>query len=268
MPSRVYTYDREGRRNPPPRKGPSNHTRRILTVVIAILVLVLIIILIAHGCSKHNEKKQQEEWINHTSTTQRAEPSSPSTKQISQNMFPNLRTDYDLPYCITVNTAQEVVTVYERSTPGGPYNKAVKAFVCSTGLNGATSPGAHYTVGPINEKWHSLVGGVYGQYCTRIYDGILFHSVPYTAQDKGSLQPGEYNKLGQPASHGCIRLKVSDVKWIFENCPAGTYVVISNNASDPEPLGKPKAQKVPGSTTDSRYGWDPSDPDPSNPWRR
>lgn len=268
MPGRVYTYDREGRRNQPPRRGPSNRTRRIITVIIAVLLLVLIIVLIAHGCSRHNQKKQQEEWINRPSTTQKAQQSSPSTKTISQNMFPNLRADYNLPYCITVNTAQNVVTVYERSSAGGTYNRAVKAFVCSTGLNGATPNGAHYTVGPIREDWHSLVGGVVGQYCTRIYSGILFHSVPYTAQNKGSLQPGEYNKLGQDASHGCIRLKASDVKWIYDNCPAGTYVVISDNASDPEPLGKPSYTKVPSSTADPRYGWDPSDPDPSNPWRR
>lgn len=264
MPGRVYTYDREGRRNPPPRKGPSNRTRRIITVVIAVLVLVLIIVLIAHGCSKRNEK--QDQWIETTSSAQQ-DRESPSAQQVSQTMFPNLRAGYNLPYCITVNTAQNVVTVYGRSSSGA-YDKAVKAFVCSTGLNGATPPGEHYTVGPINEKWHYLVGGVVGQYCTRIYSGILFHSVPYTAQDKGSLQPGEYNKLGQAASHGCIRMRVSDVKWIYDNCPAGTYVVISDNASDPEPLGKPTAQKVPGNTSDPRYGWDPTDPDPANPWRR
>lgn len=268
MPGRVYTYDREGRRNPPPRKGPSNRTRRIITVTIAILLLVLIIVLIAHGCSKHN--KRHDDYIETTqpSQSQSVPQESSSGKVIQQNMFQDLRSDYNLPYCITVNTAQNVVTVYTRSTPNGPYNKAVKAFICSTGLNGGTRPGAHYTVGPIHESWHSLVGGVTGQYCTRIYDGILFHSVPYTAQNKGSLRPGEYNKLGSPASHGCIRMTVAGVKWIFDNCPAGTYVVISNNASDPMPLGKPKAQKVPSSTTDPRYGWDPTDPDPANPWSK
>ena len=120
MPGRVYTYDREGRRNPPPRKGPSNRTRRIITVTIAILLLVLIIVLIAHGCSKHN--KRHDDYIETTqpSQSQSVPQESSSGKVIQQNMFQDLRADYNLPYCITVNTAQNVVTVYTRSTPNGP----------------------------------------------------------------------------------------------------------------------------------------------------
>ncbi|HAH78565.1 MAG TPA: L,D-transpeptidase, partial [Ruminococcaceae bacterium] len=34
------------------------------------------------------------------------------------------------------------------------------------------------------------------------------------------------DKLGEPASHGCIRLPVEDAKWIYDNIPEGTKVVI------------------------------------------
>jgi len=37
---------------------------------------------------------------------------------------------------------------------------------------------------------------------------------------------GSVNKLGSPASHGCIRLKVEDARWIYNNCPAGTTVTV------------------------------------------
>jgi lipoprotein-anchoring transpeptidase ErfK/SrfK len=36
----------------------------------------------------------------------------------------------------------------------------------------------------------------------------------------------EAEKLGQPASHGCIRLKVEDAKWVYDNIPEKTEVFI------------------------------------------
>ncbi|MFR5209625.1 MAG: L,D-transpeptidase family protein [Clostridia bacterium] len=28
-----------------------------------------------------------------------------------------------------------------------------------------------------------------------------------------------FNKLGEQASQGCVRLAVSDAKWVYDNCP-------------------------------------------------
>ena len=64
--------------------------------------------------------------------------------------------------------------------------------------------------------------GVYAQYCTTISGDYLFHSVHYLGQGNYKSQPTkEFNKLGQHASHGCVRLSVMDAKWIYENCKAG-----------------------------------------------
>ena len=41
-----------------------------------------------------------------------------------------------------------------------------------------------------------------------------------------TLREGSLYALGQKASHGCIRLKVKDAKWIYDTCPEGTTVVI------------------------------------------
>ena len=108
-----------------------------------------------------------------------------------------------------------------------------------------------------------LEGNVYGQYATRITGHILFHSVPYAEKSKDSLKYAAYNKLGKAASAGCIRLSVIDAKWIYDNCPKGTTVVIYDS-SDEEPLEKPTPIKI--DTSDKRRGWDPTDPDPNNPW--
>lgn len=157
-------------------------------------------------------------------------------------------------YMIKVNKQQNVVNVYKRN-PKGKY-KPYKAFVCSTGTAtplGTFSLGAKY-------RWHELMGPSYGQYCTRIYKGILFHSVWYYKPSKSTQSYVQYNRLGTTASHGCIRLTVAASKWIYDNCPSGTRVVIYNS-SNPGPLGKPKARKMSG-----YMGWDPTDPDPNNPY--
>ncbi len=70
-----------------------------------------------------------------------------------------------------------------------------------------------------------------------------------------------HNKLGQVASHGCVRLCVRDAKWIYNNVPSGTPVEIYNS-KNPGPLGKPEAIKLSG-----YWGWDPTDDtNPANPY--
>ena len=111
-------------------------------------------------------------------------------------------------------------------------------------------------------------GQVYGQYVTRItpHKGILFHSVPYWINgDKGSLEYEEYNKLGTIASLGCIRLATVDSKWIFDNCPYGTTVVIYDDPDNLGPLGKPESIQI-DLENELLRGWDPTDPDENNPW--
>lgn len=165
-----------------------------------------------------------------------------------------------LPYYIKINRQQNCVTVYALDSKG-KYTKPVKAFACSVGVNNATPTGT-FSI-PAKYRWHTLMGGVYGQYCSRIHGGVLFHSVFYSSQDPSKLAYNSYNRLGQTASHGCVRLNVEDAKWIYDNCPVGTKVTIYDS-KDPGPLGKPTPVRI---DVNSPYrGWDPTDPDPRNPW--
>ena len=55
----------------------------------------------------------------------------------------------------------------------------------------------------------------------------LFHSVPTKAD--GNYNMKEAAKLGRTqGSHGCIRLSVPDSKWLMDNIPDGTKVVIKD----------------------------------------
>lgn len=166
----------------------------------------------------------------------------------------------DMPYLINVNRKQNLIIIYKNDGSGN-FTQPVKAMVCSTGLTGETPKGTFKTSDKYT--WRMLDGGVYGQYATRITGHILFHSVPYAKKSKNSLKYVAYNKLGKAASAGCIRLSVIDAKWIYDNCPKGTTVKIYDS-SEAEPLEKPTPIKI--DTSDKRRGWDPTDPDPKNPW--
>lgn len=168
----------------------------------------------------------------------------------------------DAPYLLKVNRKQNIVIAYAKDD-NGDYTKPYKAMVCSVGLDGATPTGTYTTSDKYT--WRLLSGNVYGQYATRITGHILFHSVPYFTQSKSDLEYEEYNKLGQAASLGCIRLSVADAKWIYDNCPKGTTVTIYDS-DEKEPLEKPTPIHI--DTNDSRRGWDPTDPDSNNPWNK
>ena len=165
----------------------------------------------------------------------------------------------DAPYYIKVNCVANVVTIYKKDS-SGKYTVPIKAMVCSIGT--ATPNSGVY---PMTDKyvWRLLEGDVYGQYACRITGSILFHSVPYEQKDKSTLEWWEYDKLGTKASLGCVRLTVTDAKWIYDNCIPGTKIEFYSSTT-PGPLGKPTAQKISGD--EEVRNWDPTDPDKNNPW--
>lgn len=168
----------------------------------------------------------------------------------------------EFPYYIKINRRQNCITIYT-SDENGEYTVPYKAMICSTGLYNATPRGTFHL--STKYLWRELYGKVYGQYATRITGGVLFHSVPYYKKSKSALCTEKYNKLGQQASMGCVRLTVEDAKWIADNCPSGTTVEIYED-DDPGPLGKPEAAHI--DTDSPNKGWDPTDPDVENPWHQ
>lgn len=163
------------------------------------------------------------------------------------------------PYYIRVNYGANTVTIYGKDE-NEDYTVPIKAMVCSCGR--ATPTGGVYKTSR-GYAWGTLIGGVYGQYSTRIVGSILFHSVPYTERSKDSLEYWEYDKLGTTASAGCVRLTVEDAYWIYCNCGSGVMVEFYSD-SDPGPLGKPFARKI--SDNEACRDWDPTDYVEENPW--
>lgn len=164
-------------------------------------------------------------------------------------------------YVIYVNTAQNCVTVMQEEADGTL--TPVKAMVCSCGREGHATPRGTFKTSRYYE-WRLMVDHTYGRYAVSFTNKILFHSVPYIEASPDSLEWEEYNKLGENASLGCVRLSVEDSKWIYDHCKAGTTVIVYSDSEETGPLEKPEAITIPEDSL--CRGWDPTDYDIENPW--
>lgn len=172
------------------------------------------------------------------------------------------------PYYIKVNRVTCTVTVYETDGAGKPASP-IEAMICSVGKEGkGLSPLGVHTLTGYKPMWCKMVGGAYAQYVSQIKGNILFHSLTYSEKDKSTMRDPDnyYNKLGEPMSLGCIRLQAIDAKWIYDNAPAGTKVEIFDGTEADDPLGKPERLVDYIDPEDPNANWDPTDPEPSNPW--
>ena len=78
----------------------------------------------------------------------------------------------------------------------------------------------------------------------------------------------KYEKLGSVASDGCVRLTVADAKWIYDLYNKGETKIAVRVVKDKGPTPeKPPAVIWEAPYTDKNgLGWDPTDPDPDNPY--
>ena len=146
--------------------------------------------------------------------------SSQLLQSITSNNINTLNLESLTPYLIYVNLSEQMTYVYK-----GTMNKwdTVKSFTCSTGINDEKTPTGVFDVRERGDWFFSDKYQQGGKYWVQFYGDYLFHSVPYN-EDQSEVVD---NTLGTPASHGCIRLKTEDAKWIYDNIEAGTKVIIN-----------------------------------------
>lgn len=112
--------------------------------------------------------------------------------------------------------------VYIRSN-----QKVLYTMYSSTGKNDTTPRGQYHIQGERGQHFYNASSDEGANYWVSWKDhGIyLFHSVP--VDHTGHYIPAEGQQLGKKAaSHGCVRLSVSDAKWFYENIPENTEVTI------------------------------------------
>lgn len=168
-----------------------------------------------------------------------------------------------VPYKVKINRAENFVMIYGVDIHG-KYKIPYKCFVCSSAKNIKNTLLGKYRLND-RYRWHSMVDGSYAQYAIRFYDKLMLHSVPYYKKSPDSLETSEYNKLGEFASLGCIRMRVSDIKWIYDNCKYGTEIKIYDKKGEIPPVSYEVPQRL--DSKDTKSSWDPTDPNKKNPWK-
>ncbi len=130
--------------------------------------------------------------------------------------------EYVFPYKLVVDVSDQRVYVSEWT--GDRYEGPVFTFTCATGKKDTPTPlGTYQAGGKAGGEWYYFKDfNCYAKWAYQIVGGILFHSNT-VSKPKGKPSNGG---LGHRASHGCVRMKVEEVKWIYDNCPQGTTVVI------------------------------------------
>ena len=48
----------------------------------------------------------------------------------------------------------------------------------------------------------------------------------FALYNRGSMTHIQDGTLGKQVSHGCVRLDINNAKWLYDNIPNGTKVVI------------------------------------------
>ena len=146
------------------------------------------------------------------------------------------------------------MTVYTNSSKTIP----IKTIRVSVGKAETPTPLGPYTIKRA-DRWQLLMGPSYGQYGSHVTGGIYVHSIACGQPNPYNLPAAEYMKLGNPASHGCIRCCVADAKWIWENCNGSRIKIIDGVYSDKNttkgPLGRNPITPLRGSGN-----FDPTDP--------
>lgn len=168
----------------------------------------------------------------------------------------------EMPYYIEVDKANQVVRVYERGD--GSYTKLIRRMICSSGASGTRFENGMYRMH--GARYHWCPAGhdsIYMQYATRIFGRFMFHGVPTIGAAGNRVKNSWYQKLGQRDSGGCIRLLAADAKWIYENVPSDTCVLVMQGVRTESEYG---AVSAPASRQSGAFIWDPTDDSPDNPY--
>ncbi|KRN90543.1 L,D-transpeptidase [Ligilactobacillus ceti] len=169
--------------------------------------------------SKKKVVKKATEDVTKTQKTKKA-TGIPAWNEPSEPTYPTIKNPSQL--AVKVSLADQRVYIQEAG-------QTIYTIVCSTGIEklGNGTPKGHFVIeperGPANyfAKYNDWA---YNWISFKNHGEYLFHSVLFW--DKDHVEEEEAAKLGQEASHGCIRMSLPDSKWFYDNIPTGTPVDI------------------------------------------
>ncbi|MBS6708850.1 MAG: L,D-transpeptidase family protein [Blautia sp.] len=136
---------------------------------------------------------------------------------------------------ITVDRTRGRVTIYGYNSATGAYDTPIKSMICSVGNPISYTAAGTYKIGWQLKK-KQMKGEDYvcwAPYVSQIYGAVYFHGVASSTADLNNISAVDFNSLGSPMSHGCVRLAAIDAKWIYYNVSSGTTVRIGDNLDYP-----------------------------------
>ena len=108
--------------------------------------------------------------------------------------------------------------------------KSVYTMIASTGLDtppdDRTPEGTFYVQRERGLSFYSSKAGEGARYWIPGCITASTSSIRCPSTKRGDIILDEARKLGNKASHGCIRLSLADAKWVYDNIPYSTKVVI------------------------------------------
>ena len=124
-------------------------------------------------------------------------------------------------YLILVSYSKHRVRVYK-----GKKNNWTreKNFKCSLGKGSSPTPKGTFKITSKGKYFNSASNGRCWYWSGFVGNTYLFHSVIYHRTRKPTrVKDG---RLGKNISHGCIRLHISSAKWIYDNVPRNSKVIV------------------------------------------
>lgn len=119
-------------------------------------------------------------------------------------------------YLVVVDTsAPHCMTFYWAANSWQPLTD----MPCSVGKSSTPTVTGTFT---IKNRGSSFGHGYTAYWWTQFYGDYLFHSILYY---EGTMTVMD-GTLGGHVSHGCVRLRYEDAKWLHDTIPSGTYVTV------------------------------------------
>ena len=124
----------------------------------------------------------------------------------------------DTPYLIWVSKANFTVSVFLREN--GRWN-FIKSFACSIGAPGTPTVTGQFKYYQYQKKWD--YGSYYVGPIMRFYGGYAIHST--LVNNDGTDRDG---RVGKMISHGCVRVRPENIRWLVDYIPLNTKIYITN----------------------------------------
>jgi lipoprotein-anchoring transpeptidase ErfK/SrfK len=108
--------------------------------------------------------------------------------------------------------------------------RLIATLPVSTGVDDQTPVGTFKVFSQSAQAFYTPNPSERMRWMTRFTKGredgnIGFHGIPYKVTKSGEIP--FFTPLGvAPSSHGCIRMRVADAKWLFHNVKIGTVVSV------------------------------------------